>query len=92
VGSGHSWVYELIVDLDGLADVSETCVGTIHNVTYEVSNVDDGDIIVTTHCTESTAVTYTANAGPTTDTNLNHTSRCPFDCSVTGASILLLYD
>jgi hypothetical protein len=97
-GGSHSWNYTLIVDVND----PETQTGNDYNlmyVRYDTTSVDDGKEIMFTggsyvvcdrlgYSTLSpTSQTFSATDVP----GKWQSSRCPFDCDISGTSVVLYY-
>ncbi len=91
----HGWTYKLLVAVDARASTTPVCPrGNISKVDYTVADLDDGNIIDTSDCSEGTAVSYDEeiSTGGVTDSPVMDTSRCPWSCYTPGASLTLYYD
>lgn len=91
--SGHGWQYQLLVDVLGLWTAGpQLCGATIHSVTYSVLDIDPGNVVDVDECSEDETVYFADNVDGVVDTDMNSAARCPYSCSVDGASIALQYD
>lgn len=94
-GNVHSWNYKLIVNLNDPGALGYN----LDNVRYTTVNVDDGTTVEDPSrtygdCYLGTAVQPTSQAFGATDYNADWgtAGRCPYNCTITGASTTITYD